>query len=609
MRRSSTLAIWLTLIMLLMVSAAAVFFMFQRYRELEEDLRQAALLADEKKAASEATRGHLLSDVAVRQAALDAASATRDTLAAESELSVQQLQDLESSLAQSETSLTEAQAALLGLSLQLFIISPADGATVPPQQRLDIIATARAEAGLDTMLLTVNGQELARLPADGQTTLTAQADWIPPGEGTFVINGEVLSLDGQATTASVTVNAAYASPEAREAALNRQMQEEVTELRFPAPATIAADVMPELAQPDGDALHRLLLTGRQADDEQTIADEAFALQALDLLFSDAGLRTYLDSVASSDLRAFYDLDSGSLTLYEPVEPDGAFGRWSGIDQLTHDLQNERFGLNEMDIAALDDDARIALRALVEGDATFLEYLALQGEMFSAEELAEITVGLSESATDVSAALPITLQETFEFAYMAGVPFVKFLYDLDGFDTVDGAWSELPASSEHIIHPERYLARDVPAPVALNPLENILGQGWRLADTDVFGEFLLRQHLGQQPLTAEAIDQAATGWGGGRYAVYHNVAEALPVLVIRLAWDNAEHEREFSALYADYLQRRFGGAEQATAGGGRCWLADGAGCLFKAGGDSLIVRAPTLELATAVAEVQINMSQS
>ncbi|UCG24608.1 MAG: hypothetical protein JSW55_00990, partial [Chloroflexota bacterium] len=236
------------------------------------------------------------------------------------------------------------------------------------------------------------------------------------------------------------------------------------------------------------------------------------------------------------------------------------------------------------------------------------YLALQGEMFSAEEVAAINAGLSESAVGVTAALPITLQETYEFAYRAGVPFVKFLYDLDGFETVDSAWTELPVSSEHIIHPERYLARDMPAPVALNPLEAVLGEGWRLVDQDVFGEFLLRQHLGQQPLTAEAIDQAATGWGGGRYAVYNNPAEEVPVLVIRLAWDNAVHEREFSALYADYLEQRFGGAEQATVGDGRCWQADGAGCLFPAGGDSLIVRAPNLELATAVAEVQLNMSQ-
>jgi hypothetical protein len=593
--------------MLLLVGVAAVFFLYQRNTQLEEDLRQAGAAAASQVVVSEATREHLLSDVAVRQAALDAVSATRDTLAAEMELNTQESQDMEASLEQQASRLAAAEAALQSLALQIFIISPADNVTVPPMEPIDIIATARSASGLDTISLMVDSQELVRLPADGQTTLTAQTEWTPPAEGQFEIGAQALALDTSSTAANVTINAAYASSEARDAALRRQLEAATGELRFPMPMA-AADVAPEAAQPVSDMLHALLLTGSEAEDQQAFADEALTLQALELLISDGGLRAYLDSVVAAGLSAYYDPSTEVLTIYEPGESTGAFGRWSGIHELAHDLQRERFNLDKLDINALDVDERLALRALVEGDAVFLQHLMLQNETMTAAEKAEVNARLNELATETTAALPIPLQETFNFAYEVGVPFVQFLHDLDGYNTVDGAWSELPASSEQLIHPERYLARDMPRAVLLAPLSGILGEGWRLAGEDAFGEFYLRQHLGRQPLPTASIDLAATGWGGGRYAVYHNPDDEVPVVVIRLAWDRAEDQMEFNELYAEYLGLRYSGEEQAVASEGRCWMSDGVGCLYQAGDDTLIIRAPSLGLAEAAAGAQLNMSQ-
>lgn len=611
MRKNSTLAIWLTLIMLLLVSAAAVFFLFQRNAQLEKDLRLSELEHGRTEAAAMATRDNLSSDLAVRQAALDAAAATRDTLEAEAELRDQRAQELESAQAQQEQSLAEAEAALQSLSLQAFIVSPADGATVPPLEELDIIVTARANAGLNTLLITADHQEIARLPADGQNVITAQANWTPPDEGTFVIGAEALALDGLLTTADITVNAAFASIEAENTARQRQLEEAVADLRFPVlpeSGEATPEIAAEAASLERDPLHRPLLTGRITDDEQTFADEALTLQALDLLISDAGLRAYLNSVVAQGLSAYYDPAGESLTIYEPETATGVFGRWQSIHELAHDLQREHLGLDAIDIYAMDGDERLAFRALVEGDAVFLQHLVLQEEAMPGEDVAAINSGLSESATDATAALPGTLQDTFEFAFTAGVPFVQYLYDQEGYQAVNLAWSELPASSEQIIHPERYLAQDMPVPVRLVSLSDVLGEGWRLVSEDAFGEFLLRQHLGRQPLSDAAIDLAATGWGGGRYAVYSNEDSEIPLVLLYLAWDTEEDEAEFSELYADYLERRYGGEERSVTGDGRCWLADGAGCLFSADGSTLVIRAPDLELATAAAQAQLNMSQ-
>lgn len=612
MRRNPTTASWLALFMLLLVSAAAVFFLIQRNTQLEESLQaadQEAAAAQATSVAASATRDSLLSDINVRQAALSSASATRDTLAAETDLNASQALELESELAQQTAALAEAQATLEALALQVTIIAPADGAPIPPLIEVDIVATARSEAGLDLVSLAVNGQQLVQVPADGRETMTIQAGWNPLEEGEFVISAEATASDGRSETAEITVTVAYASDEARETALRQQLEEAALARRFPEPEAPPETITAAEAAADeeGDAsLHRSLLTGRRTSQEEAIADEALALQALELITTEADYQAYLETVVAADLRAFYDPDAGTLTVYRPGGEAGAFGRWQAAHGLAHQWQSERLGLDGLDLTAMDGDRRLATRALVEGDAAFLQYRLLADESLLAGQTDDIRAGLAAAASEDYASLPGPLQATFEFAYRQGVPFIQSLFDQGGFAQVDGAWRQLPVSSEQILHPQRY-PLDLPIAVSLAPMAATLGQEWRLVDEDVFGEFLLRQHLSGQPLTAGQIDLAATGWGGGRYAVYQS-SDDIPLLVIRLAWDSAEDAGEFADVYADYLAMRYGGEAISLDDDGRCWLADGAGCLFSAGGDSLVIRAPSLELAQVAADAQLSMSQ-
>lgn len=614
MRSNSTTIIWLALIMLLMVGAAAIFFLVQRNTQLETDLQEAdqqAMAAQATSVASAATRDQLLSDVNVRQAALNSASATRDTLATEAELNASRNQELESALAQQDNSLAEAQATLQALALQVTIIAPADGATVPPLEQLDIMATVRSDAGLDRVTVTVGGQPIVQLPADGQNSMNVRAGWAPLEEGAYAIGVEASASDGRSETAEITVNAAYASPEARETALRHLLEEATLARRFPEPeVTEDARVAAEAAVTEDEdvLLHRLLLTGRASDDEEAIADEAFILRALDLITTEVSYQAYLETVVEEDLWAFYDPGDATLTAYRPGDETGAFGRWQAVHDLAHQWQADRFGLNALDVSAMDGDRRLATRAMVEGDAVYLQYRLLADDIMVGAQAEEVRDGLAAAATDVTASLPMPLQATFEFAYNQGVPFIQALYERDGFTQVDDAWRQLPISSEQILHPQRYLALDAPAQVSLAPLDASLGQEWRLVGEDVFGEFLLRQHLSQQPLAAGQVDLAASGWGGGQYAVYQAEGEEIPVVVIRLTWDGADDASEFANVYADYLALRFGEEESSVDGDGRCWQADGVSCLFRAGSDSLVVRAPGLALALAAAGPQLTMSQ-
>jgi hypothetical protein len=478
------------------------------------------------------------------------------------------------------------------------------------------MASARSDAGLSLVSVTVDGQQIAQVPADGQNKMNVRASWTPTEEANQVIVVRAFAVDGRSQSAEVTVDAVFASDEARQIALLRQLEEAALAERFPAPPAAdenaASDAVSAVEAASGDEdkdalLHQQLLTGRLTDDEQSRADEAATLQALELIISEAGYQAYLNNVVQDDLYAFFDPETDNLTVYEPGDQGSAFSRWLSVHELAHQEQRDRLGLDELDLPAMDADRLLAVRALVEGDAAFLQYRLLADEIMSEEEADDVRAGLADAATDALAALPTSLQESFAFAYDQGVPFVQALYDQGGYALVDGAWRELPVSSEQILHPERYLTGEMPLPVSLASLGDSLGPSWRLVDEDTFGEFLLRQHLGRQPLTSGQIDLAATGWGGGRYAVFQSTDDEIPIVLLRLVWDSEEDADEFTEVYSDYLARRFGGEETALDGG-RCWQADGVGCLFQIGTDSVVVRAPTLELAQTAAGPQLNMNQ-
>jgi hypothetical protein len=190
-----------------------------------------------------------------------------------------------------------------------------------------------------------------------------------------------------------------------------------------------------------------------------------------------------------------------------------------------------------------------------------------------------------------------------FPYIEGVAFVEALYMLDGFDAVDQAWDDPPQSTEHILHPQRYLDGDSPQVVSLVPLTDTLGAGWQLIDEDIVGEFYLREYLDQQ-LESRAVEIAATGWGGDRYAIYWNDDAESIVMLLRLAWDTAADGDEFFNAYQEYPGGLFGSKSRKQPDGGLCWVGDDVLCLYRFDGDTIISRAPDLELAAAIAAEQL-----
>jgi hypothetical protein len=221
-------------------------------------------------------------------------------------------------------------------------------------------------------------------------------------------------------------------------------------------------------------------------------------------------------------------------------------------EFVHSLQDQYYDLEKLRPDNLNDDDRgRAITALIEGDAT-VTGLQYAQQYMSPTELATLLRESGAASTETLDRAPAYLRESLIFPYQAGAQFVVALARSGGYTAIDRALADPPQSSEQIMHPEKYLGgtRDEPLPIALAALSDTLGTDWTFSDSDTLGEFdlgiLLRENGSQQ------ADQAASGWGGARYALYQHGEAALLVLGTR--WDSASEASEFAGALEQSLAK-------------------------------------------------------
>jgi hypothetical protein len=317
--------------------------------------------------------------------------------------------------------------------------------------------------------------------------------------------------------------------------------------------------------------------------------DALALSAFDFMAADFDLHSFILDLLTEQIAGYYDPETDEFVIINDDDEFDALEQIAHAHEYVHALQDQYYNLELLDDDDLDSEAAFAIQALAEGEATLVQSLFLVGGYFDMGQL----LGLVEQSLNVDTAVldsaPPVLAHELEFPYLGGLEFVQALHQQGGFDAIDAAWNNLPQSTEQILHPQRYLDGDVPKIVSLAPLTDTLGAGWELADEDTLGEFYLREYLVQQ-LDDDAVDQAATGWGGDRYAVYWNEAGQAPLLVLKLRWDTPADAAEFAQLYPRYPEQLLGGGAQDQADGGRCWSGNDVICLYSSDSESLVVRA-------------------
>jgi hypothetical protein len=129
----------------------------------------------------------------------------------------------------------------------------------------------------------------------------------------------------------------------------------------------------------------------------------------------------------------------------------------------------------------------------------------------------------------------------------------------GIDAIDEAFTDLPVSSEQIMHPERY-PDDVPTPLDIPDVSEELGPGWKDLDVMEVGEAWLALAL-KQRLDADPSNAAAAGWDGGLYRAWSDGDDV--AVVLETAWDSEQDAAEFADAIEEWIDD--GAAEVLSTG--------------------------------------------
>src|SRR5262249_25965974 len=150
------------------------------------------------------------------------------------------------------------------------------------------------------------------------------------------------------------------------------------------------------------------------------------------------------------------------------------------------------------------------------------------------------------------AAPPLLQRQLIGAYVLGQKFLlrgdvsRIAGGKPGAD-IDHAFKNPPASTEQVLHPEKYWtdgSPDLPKPVALPDLSAFLGRGWKRLDRGTPGELALAVMTEATPpdllSPAAALgegwtNEAAAGWGGDEWALYGK--DDSRVAALATVWDS------------------------------------------------------------------------
>lgn len=355
------------------------------------------------------------------------------------------------------------------------------------------------------------------------------------------------------------------------------------ELRAELPAQIAEDYPPEEA-----------------------AAESRSWATLGLVPEGSDLVALFIDLLGDQVAGYYDPETNEMVMIADDDDFGALQEFTYSHEVVHALQDEHLGLGKLileDAAELSDDAAIALTTLYEGDASVasLDYLAENPGLAARVAL---TAGAETPPLDGPPALSIWLI----FPYLQGPVFVEALRDAGGWAAVDAAYADPPASTEQVLHPEKYLERDEPTAVTLPDPAAALGSGWQEVDQDTLGELLtavvlsnleegegVNEFLGTLDLPEPATN-AAAGWDGDRYALWAKGDQE--AFAWRSVWDSEEDARAFAAALQASAAERYGG-EWSGSAAAAVFAGEGVQGRMALDGTSVAyVLAPTAELAEA-----------
>ena len=309
-------------------------------------------------------------------------------------------------------------------------------------------------------------------------------------------------------------------------------------------------------------------------------------RALDLAQPGLDLGALYLEFLKSAIGGYYDPEGETMYIILPDGPLDAVlplqQQLTYVHEFIHALQDQHFDLDafvEANSSEDDPDGRLALSALVEGDATH----ATMQFLFLLPEDDKRILGESPSDAELPPAppddLPRIVLSEIDFIYWEGRRFVEQLVNAGGWEVVNHAFLvNPPQTSEQIMHPERYLQGQGALRIEIQAAADLIDEGWQISFEGRVGEFYLLHHL-ETHINAPDSVRFANGWGGDSLRIYTDEKGDEMMWIWHQVWDRANDAEQFAEGYAYFLDKRYFGRYQRERADEPCWVgADETHCL-------------------------------
>jgi hypothetical protein len=274
-----------------------------------------------------------------------------------------------------------------------------------------------------------------------------------------------------------------------------------------------------------------------------------AYRLLSLLPDTLKLEPLLVNLYSEQVAGYYDPDSTMLFGVEGADPLQL--RLVLAHEMVHALQGQYLPLDSILHDIKSNDRLSAAQAVLEGQATLVSIRVLSpgtdvtSQQGFWDEYRE-QVADQQDAMPVFAHAPLLVRETLLFPYLDGAEFMRWWGNGPLRDSLPSG-GRMPASTEQILTPDRYVRGDRPVPLRF-------ASGGPRSYEDDLGELEIRVLDAQLRGDVQAPrDVAPIGWGGDRYGVYDGPQGS--ALVWYVVWDDAASADRFLATTGARLRAR------------------------------------------------------
>lgn len=385
--------------------------------------------------------------------------------------------------------------------------------------RLSGIAVAAAVAIISILIVVVAATHLSGRPVAGRPTAS------PAPSASVQPSGSAAASPSQSLKPQVVFS---------------RIEREVRDLRgLPAPDIGPVELIGRTQLED-----ELKATFEEDYPKSQQRADNITLHALGLLTGDQDVAALQLELLSGQVIGFYDDKKRRMVVVSDAGAD-AQAEVTYAHEYTHALQDGSFGLDSLQLDAVgEDDRSLARLALVEGDATAVMLQWMLGNLTPAE-----MQGITEAPIPDTSDVPDWMLAQLLFPYDAGF---KFVTNLGGglggnYTRVNDAFrSNLPSSTEQVMHFDKYTAHEGPMPVAAPEPAAVLGAGWQQVSSTTMGEAMVGITLDGLGASGDTA-VAAAGWGGDRLVAASGPDGAF-ALAWRLKWDTAADADEFATAY-------------------------------------------------------------